>query len=80
MNDVYDRLVGLLTRGFGIEPDEVSAETTFNELEMDSLALVELGLAAQDEFGVKIEDDDIRSSDSIGQAAEAIAAKAVSIG
>lgn len=80
MNDVYERLVGLLNRGFGVEPGEVSPETTFNELEMDSLALVELGLAAQEEFGVAIGDDDIRSGDSIGEAAEVIAAKAVSVG
>lgn len=78
MNDIYERLVALLASGFGLEPDEVGPDRTFGELEMDSLALVELGLTAQQEFGVPIADDDIRSGDTIAQAAKIIEVKVTS--
>ncbi|WP_306317511.1 MULTISPECIES: acyl carrier protein [unclassified Streptomyces] len=75
MDNVYERLVALLAQGFGLEADEIDPERTFGELEMDSLALVELGLSAQQEFGIALADDDIRSSDTIAQAAKTVEAK-----
>ncbi|MCX5001117.1 acyl carrier protein [Streptomyces sp. NBC_00638] len=79
MSDTYDRLVALLAEGFGLEAGEIDPELTFSELEMDSLALVELGLAAQQEFGVPLADEDIQSGDSISQAAKTIEAKMASL-
>ncbi|KAB1988193.1 MULTISPECIES: acyl carrier protein [Streptomyces] len=80
MNDVYERLVILLAEGFGLEAGEIEPELTFSELEMDSLALVELGLTAQQEFGVALADEDIQSGDTIGQAAKTIEAKMAGLG
>nr|MDT0663707.1 acyl carrier protein [Micromonospora sp. DSM 115978] len=79
MNDVYDRLVKLLTTGFGLRADEVSPELSFNDLELDSLALVELAMTAQEEFGVKISDDELSPQDTVAQAVEIIQGKAVRI-
>ncbi|MET9900711.1 acyl carrier protein [Streptomyces sp. NPDC006446] len=79
MSDTYERLVALLAEGFGLEAGEIDPELTFSELEMDSLALVELGLAAQQEFGVPLADEDIQSGDSISQAAKTIEAKMASL-
>ncbi|WP_405655842.1 acyl carrier protein [Streptomyces sp. RK9] len=78
-NDIYDRLVALLVEGFGLETGEVDPEQTFSELEMDSLALVELGLTAQQEFGVALADEDIQSGDTISQAAKVIETKVASL-
>ncbi|MFG2309369.1 acyl carrier protein [Streptomyces sp. NPDC048566] len=77
MSDVYHRMVKLLQAGFGLEADEISPEQTFNDLELDSLAMVELSLAAQEEFGVPVNDEDISSRDTISRAAEVIEAKGV---
>ncbi|MCW7946995.1 acyl carrier protein [Streptomyces hygroscopicus] len=79
MSDTYERLVALLAEGFGLEAGEIDPERTFSELEMDSLALVELGLTAQQEFGVTIADEDIQSDDTISQAAKTIEAKMASL-
>lgn len=79
MSDTYERLVSLLAEGFGLEAGEIDPERTFSELEMDSLALVELGLTAQQEFGVTIADEDIQSDDTISQAAKTIEAKMASL-
>lgn len=75
MSDTYERLVNLLVSICGLEPEEVSPEVTFRGLEVDSLALVELGLAAQKEFGTPIEDDDLDPDFTVAQAAEVIEAK-----
>ncbi|MCD0484165.1 acyl carrier protein [Streptacidiphilus sp. ASG 303] len=77
MNDVYGRLVKLLVSGFGLEPKEIAPDDTFSGLELDSLALVELSIAAQEEFGVPISDDDLGPNDTVAHAAEVIAGKAV---
>ncbi|HEY9441369.1 MAG TPA: phosphopantetheine-binding protein [Streptomyces sp.] len=79
MSDVYNRMVKLLQAGFGLEADEITPEQTFSDLELDSLALVELSLAAQEEFGVPVNDEDISAHDTISQAAEVIAAKGVTV-
>ncbi|MGW6568393.1 acyl carrier protein [Streptomyces sp. NPDC054975] len=77
MSDTYPRLVQLLVKNFGFETDEVTPEDTFSKLELDSLALVELTLTVQQEFGVKLSDDDLGSEDTLGQAVEVIERKLV---
>jgi acyl carrier protein len=74
MSDVYQRFVKLLS-GFGIQADEVQPDTTFNHLEFDSLALVEIAVASQGEFGVSVDNDDLTAGSTIAQAVEMIEAK-----
>ncbi|MET9254316.1 acyl carrier protein [Streptomyces sp. NPDC048182] len=69
MSDTYDRLVGLLVNACGLEADEISSDVTFRDLEVDSLALVELGLAAQQEFATPIGDDDLELDATVAEAA-----------
>ena len=38
-----------------LEPGSLSADTTFEELELDSLDLVDMAMACEDEFGVPVE-------------------------
>ena len=38
-----------------IEPGSLKAETTFEELELDSLDLVDMAMACEDTFGVMVE-------------------------
>ncbi|MEV6752689.1 phosphopantetheine-binding protein [Streptomyces sp. NPDC051214] len=75
----YDRFVGLLTKGFGVEADEVSPESTFADLELDSLALVELTLAAQEEFDITLTDDELHASSTMRDAAGILDAKLVTV-
>ena len=75
MSDTYDRLVTLLVRVVGLEADEISPDVTFRQLEVDSLALVELGLAAQQEFGTEIQDDDLELDATVTAVAEMVERK-----
>jgi acyl carrier protein len=45
----------------GVPADEVTPEKTFvDDLDIDSLAMVEIAVAAQDKFGVEIPDDQLK--------------------
>ena len=45
----------------GIETTEVTADKTFvDDLDIDSLSMVEIAVAAQDKFGVEIPDDQLK--------------------
>ena len=52
---VYDLLVTQLTRHLGVPPEKIHPGATLEELEIDSLALVELLVSIEDETGVKID-------------------------
>ncbi|MCL6299921.1 acyl carrier protein [Streptomyces kronopolitis] len=45
-----------LTETFDLDPSEVTPERTFEELGLDSLALVEMGLMLQERTGVTLND------------------------
>jgi acyl carrier protein len=45
----------------GVPADQVSPEKTFvDDLDIDSLSMVEIAVAAQDKFGVEIPDDKLK--------------------
>ncbi|TDD85776.1 acyl carrier protein [Actinomadura rubrisoli] len=46
----------------GIDKAEVTPEKNFiDDLDIDSLSMVEIAVAAQDQFGVEIPDDELRN-------------------
>ncbi|WP_406175815.1 acyl carrier protein [Streptomyces sp. NBC_00996] len=70
MSAMYGRLVGLLVDRFEVDRAEIGPDTTFEDLDMDSLFLVELLLVIQSEFGVHIDDDAASPGDTITKVAE----------
>jgi acyl carrier protein len=76
MNDIIERIGNLLTTRFGVSPAEFSADAALADLDLDSLGLVEFGLVAEKEFGVKIGEDEISSNDTVTDLANLIMSKA----
>ncbi|RKS09673.1 acyl carrier protein [Nocardiopsis sp. Huas11] len=72
MSSTYDQLVTILTERFEVSQDEITPDTTFEDLEMDSLFMVELLLVVQNEMGVKIGEDAATTGDTVARAAELI--------
>ena len=63
--DVQTIIVDLL----GVEPEKVTTEASFREdLEADSLDLVELIMAFEDKFGGEISDEDAQKITTVGEA------------
>jgi len=68
-NDIKDIIVDLL----GADEDKVTLEASFREdLEADSLDLVELIMAFEDKFGAEISDEDAQTITTVGGAVDYI--------
>ena len=67
---IFDGLVEL-----GAERDEISREATFEDLDVDSLDLVELAQIVEDEFGVELRGDDVKDVKTVGEVIDLVVAK-----
>ena len=74
--DIEKRMNGLLVSELGLDAAKLSPEARFEEdLEVDSLGVVELLMALEDEFGVSIPDEEAENIGSVGQAVDIVIAK-----
>ncbi|NLY47111.1 MAG: acyl carrier protein [Tissierella sp.] len=68
-----ERIISLICEQFNVDEDDVNLETSFrDDLNADSLDLVELVMALEDEYGLEIEDEDVDSIKTVGDAANYI--------
>ena len=69
MATIEDRVQRIVIELLGVEEDRVIADARFREdLEADSLDLVELIMAFEEEFGGEISDEDAQRITTVGQA------------
>ena len=72
--EIYEQVKGVLVDQLGIEETEITEEASFQEdLDADSLDLVELIMELEDTFGVKISDEDAQGIQTVGQAVDYVA-------
>jgi acyl carrier protein len=58
MSETADRVKKIVVEHLGVEPDKVNQDASFiDDLGADSLDIVELVMAVEEEFGVEIPDD-----------------------
>ncbi|WP_127359549.1 acyl carrier protein [Actinacidiphila soli] len=67
MESVYDVMVRQLTEYFGVPQEQISPDATFEEMEVDSLAQVELATMLEDTLGVALPQG--RQDFTLGEAA-----------
>ncbi|GAA3438482.1 acyl carrier protein [Kutzneria kofuensis] len=61
----------------GVAVDDVTVEKSFvDDLDIDSLSMVEIAVQAEDKFGVKIPDDELANLKTVGDAVNYIARNA----
>jgi acyl carrier protein len=71
--DVYAKVKEIVVELLEVDPDEVTREASFRDtLEADSLDLVELLMAFEDEFGATIPDEDVKTIVTVGDAVDYI--------
>ena len=74
--DQFERIKAIIVEQLGVDPAKVTMEARFREdLEADSLDLVELIMAFEDEFGGEISDEDAQKIKTVGQAVEYLTAR-----
>jgi acyl carrier protein len=67
--DTFKRVQAIIVEQLGVEPDEVTMEASFrDDLEADSLDLVELIMAFEEEFGGEISDEEAQKIETVGDA------------
>jgi acyl carrier protein len=59
----------------GAEPSEISREADFEALDVDSLDLVEVAQIIEDEFGVRLEGDDLKGIKTVGDVIDLVVSK-----
>jgi acyl carrier protein len=72
--DVEERVREALI-DFGADPDLINPDATWEELDIDSLDLVELSQIADEEWGVTLRTEDVREIQTVGQAVDLITAR-----
>jgi acyl carrier protein len=78
--EVLDRIREHLAAELEVDPDRIAEGTRFREdLEADSLHLVELVVELEDSYGVRIPDEEAARIVTVGQAADFVAAHASGI-
>ena len=66
---IVSDLAVILNEVAGVDQSKVSAYKSFlDDLEVDSLSMVEVVMAAEDKFGVKIPDEEVKNLRTVGDA------------
>jgi acyl carrier protein len=69
----YDRLKKIIVEQLGVDEEEVAPEASFVEdLNADSLDLVELIMSLEEEFGMEISDEDAEKIQKVSDAVDYI--------
>jgi len=73
---VEDRVKNIVAELLGVEKGEIGRSSHFrNDLDADSLDLVELIMEFEKEFGGEIDDEDVQKIETVGQAIDYIEEK-----
>ncbi|QGG48117.1 acyl carrier protein [Heliorestis convoluta] len=70
--NIFEKVKAIVVEQLGVDEEEVNMETSFEDLNADSLDIVELVMALEEEFDIEIPDEDAEKIKSIGQAVEYI--------
>jgi acyl carrier protein len=73
MADTYSEIQDIIVELLGVDPEKVTRDAKFREdLEADSLDLVELIMAFEEQFGGEISDEDAQKITTVGEAVDYI--------
>ncbi len=75
-NEVFDKVKGLFVEDLGIDESKVTMEAKLEEdLEIDSIGIVEVVMAFEDEFDIEIDDEELADVSTVGEAVKLLHSK-----
>ena len=75
-SEVEAKMTDLLVNELGLDRDKITMSATFEEdLEVDSLGVIELLMALEDNFGVAIPDEEAEAIGTVGAAVDVVMEK-----
>ncbi|MFM7165364.1 MAG: acyl carrier protein [Planctomycetaceae bacterium] len=79
MSDITDKVISIVGDQLDVPREEITRDSSFvDDLKADSLDIVELVMALEDEFEVKIPDEDYDKIKTVGNAIDYINGKSKS--
>lgn len=72
---VLKKIKEIVAEQLGVEEDEITEETSFDDLNADSLDIVELIMALEEEFDLEIPDEDAEKLTTVGAAVQYVKSK-----
>ena len=71
--DIQSELAAIVEEIAGVPADDVQLDKEFvADLDVDSLSMVEIVVAAEEKFGVRIPDDQVKNLKTVGDAVDYI--------
>lgn len=64
--DVKEKVKSIIADQLEVDIEKLTMETTFEEIDADSLDIVELVMALEEEFDLEISDEEIENIKSVG--------------
>jgi acyl carrier protein len=75
-NEVFEKVKSLFVEDLGIDESKVTMDAKLEEdLEIDSLGIVEVVMAFEDEFDIEIDDEELADVSTVGQAVNLLHSK-----
>ena len=75
-NEVFEKVKGLFVEDLGIDESKVTMDAKLDEdLEIDSLGIVEVVMAFEDEYEIEIDDEELADVKTVGQAVNLLHSK-----
>ena len=71
-SEIFDKIAEVVADVLGVDVAEISDETTFDDLDANSLERLQLVTAIEDEFDLEIDDETLLSLNSVADAVDAI--------
>ena len=76
VNEVFEKVKSLFIEDLGIDESKISMESKLEEdLEIDSLGIVEVVMAIEDEFDIEIDDEELSDVKTVGEAVNLLHSK-----
>ena len=76
ISEVFEKVKGLFVEELGIDSEKITMDAKLEEdLEIDSLGIVEVVMAFEDEFEIEIDDEELTNVGTVGQAVNLLHSK-----
>ena len=74
--ELFDRFVKCAVDVLSVDASKITVEASFgDDLDADSLDLVELVMALEEEFGIEVQESDLEGVDTVGKAFALVTSK-----
>jgi acyl carrier protein len=69
--EILDQLAEIVNEVAGVETSEITSEKSFvDDLDIDSLSMVEIAVQVEDKFGVRMPDEELANLKTVGDAVD----------